>query len=117
LSRVTLKEKEPVFVEGESLLNDGTAGQRLLLFQIPLASASGGGVSLVRGSEILGLNARYQIQSGSQSMSTRAFIDTNPTENDNLRVARDPPGIGIRQPLFAFPRHSFGEVIQIDMAS
>jgi hypothetical protein len=37
--------------------------------------------------------------------------------NDNLRVARDPPGIGIPQPLFAFPRHSFGEVIQIDMAS
>ena len=44
-------------------------GQRLLLFQIPLASASGGGVSLVRGSEILGLNARYQIQSGSQSVN------------------------------------------------
>jgi len=35
----------------------------------------------------------------------------------NFRLARDPPGIGIRQPLFAFPRHSFGEVIQIDMAS
>ena len=51
------------------------------------------------------------------SVNTCAFIDTNPTENDNLRVARDPPGIGIRQPLFAFPRHSFGEVIQIDMAS
>ena len=44
-------------------------GQRLLLFQIPLAGASGGGVSLVRGSEILGLNARYQIQSGGQSVN------------------------------------------------
>jgi hypothetical protein len=43
--------------------------QRLLLLQIPLASASGGGVSLVPGAVILGRNARYQIQSGSQSVN------------------------------------------------
>jgi hypothetical protein len=51
-----------------------------------------------------------------RSLLARLSILIRPT-NDNLRVARDPPGIGIRQPLFAFPRHSFGEVIQIDMAS
>src|SRR5260370_26142598 len=39
------------------------------------------------------------------------------TPLSNFRIARDPPGIGIRQPRFAFPRHSFGEVTQIDMAS
>jgi len=35
----------------------------------------------------------------------------------NFQFARDPLGIGIRQPSFAFPRPSFREVIQIDMAS
>jgi hypothetical protein len=39
------------------------------------------------------------------------------SSGDYFWVARDPPGIGIRQPSFDFPRHSFGEVIQIDMLS
>jgi hypothetical protein len=39
----------------------------------------------------------------------RLSILIRPT-NDNLRVARDPPGIGIRQPLFAFPRKSLTNV-------
>jgi hypothetical protein len=46
------------------------------------------------------------------SLLARLSILIRPT-NDNLRVARDPPGIVIRQPLFAFPRHSFGKVIKL----
>jgi hypothetical protein len=38
-------------------------------------------------------------------------------DSDYFRFARDPPGIGIRQPSFDFRRHSFGEVIQIYMLS
>jgi hypothetical protein len=54
---------------------------------------------------------------GTHETDVQNAISVAVPTNDNLRVARDPPGIGIRQPLFAFPRHSFGEVIQIDMAS
>jgi CPA1 family monovalent cation:H+ antiporter len=43
---VAVDERLSVLVEGESLLNDGTA---VALFQILLASAVGGGVGLVRG--------------------------------------------------------------------
>ena len=61
-------------MEGESLLNDGTAVAFYSRFLSPVQSVVESALCVVL--EILGLNARYQIQSGSQSVNGHKGVRT-----------------------------------------